>query len=414
MINYFYDCYQILNKVYSEKTFVKQAINSTLIEEKNRLATIKTVYGVLDKDIELSYYLSKLVEKSPKLAIRTILKISMYCIKYLGKKEYAVVSNAVELTKKLGKAGASGFVNAFLRKFIKTKVEFPKEKTEFLSVKYSYPYFAVKKLVDCYGFERTENIISSHTTENTLFFPSIDGEKYLTDLGVTFRKTPFENTFLVSNFVRNEDYDRGLYTFQALGSTAICSVVEPCENLLDCCSAPGGKSIRLSYKCANVTAWDIHPHRVNLIEEYKTRMAVKNVTTSVKDSKVFDKKYEKYFDTVLCDAPCSGLGIVNDNPDVKLNRTEEDVKGLMEEQYAILSNVSKYVKMGGYLVYSTCSILPCENYGVIDKFLSANSNFEICSINSELAHEDVNGTNVFLPDISSGAGFYVAKMKRIK
>ena len=122
MVNYFYDCYSILNKVYSDKSFIKQAINSTFIEEKNRALTIKTCYGVLDKDIELSYYINKLTEKSPKLVIRTILKISMYAIKYLEKKDYAVTKNAVELTKKLGKGGASGFVNAFLRKFINEKV----------------------------------------------------------------------------------------------------------------------------------------------------------------------------------------------------------------------------------------------------------------------------------------------------
>ena len=115
MVNYFYDCYTILNKVYSEKTFIKQAISSTFIEEKNRALIIKTCYGVLDKDIELSYYLSHLTQKSPKLVIRTILKIAMYAIKYLEKKVYTVTQNAVELTKKLGKGGTSGFVNAFLR-----------------------------------------------------------------------------------------------------------------------------------------------------------------------------------------------------------------------------------------------------------------------------------------------------------
>ena len=127
MINCFYDCYQILNKVYSDKAFIKQAINSTFIEEKNRSLTIKTCYGVLDKDIELSYYIKKLTEKNPKLVIRTILKIAMYSIKYLQKKPYAVTENAVELTKKLGKKGASGFVNAILRKFATSKIDFPKE-----------------------------------------------------------------------------------------------------------------------------------------------------------------------------------------------------------------------------------------------------------------------------------------------
>ena len=170
MVNYFYDCYNILNKVYSEKTFFKQAISSTFIEEKNRALTIKTCYGVLDKDIELSYYISFLAQKSPKLVIRTILKISMYAIKYLGKKEYAVTKNAVELTKKLGKGGMSGFVNAFLRKFIATKIDFPKDDVERLSIKYSYPSFAVKELVKQFGLERTEKIISAENGGNVFVF----------------------------------------------------------------------------------------------------------------------------------------------------------------------------------------------------------------------------------------------------
>ena len=139
MINWFYDCYTVLNKVYSDKSFFKQALANTPIEEKNRALTVKTCYGVLDKDIELSYYISALTDKTPKLAIRTILKISMYAINYLNKAPYAVIDNAVEITKKLGKKGASGFVNAFLRKFSTIKIELPKDKISYLSVKYSYP-----------------------------------------------------------------------------------------------------------------------------------------------------------------------------------------------------------------------------------------------------------------------------------
>ena len=279
MVNYFYDCYTILNKVYSEKSFIKQAINSTFIEEKNRAITTKTCYGVLDKDIELSYYIAKLADKSPKLAIRTILKISMYAIKYLNKKEYAVTKNAVELVKKLGKGGASGFVNAFLRKFINTEIELPKSETEYLSVKYSYPEFAVKELLKTYGKNRTESIISAENSKTCLVFYQTNGEEYLKSLGVDFEITPFENVFLAKNFVRNEDYDKGLYTYQALGSVAICDVVNPCAKILDCCAAPGGKSIRLSYKCGEVVSLDIHEHRVNLINEY--RKAVEEILIKI-------------------------------------------------------------------------------------------------------------------------------------
>ncbi|MBQ7236272.1 MAG: methyltransferase domain-containing protein [Clostridia bacterium] len=413
MVNYFYDCYTILNKVYSDKTFLKQVINSTFIKEKNRALIIKTCYGVLDKDIELSYYLSALTEKSPKLAIRTILKISMYAIKYLQKKEYAVTKNAVELTKKLGKGGAAGFVNAYLRKFINTNIDMPKDKIEYLSIKYSYPKFAVNELVNIYGIDRTESIISATNESTCLAFYNCDGEDYLKSKNVQFSLTPFDNVYIAKNFIRNEDYDKGLYTYQALGSVAICDVVDPCKNLLDCCAAPGGKSIRLSYKCDSVTSWDIHEHRVELIEDYKRRMGRENICANVQDAKEFISGFENKFDAVLVDAPCSGLGVMNDNPDIKLNRTKLNVKQLNVEQISILKTVSRYVKKGGYLYYSTCSVLNSENIEIINAFMSDVKGFEICEIDSKLQHENVCGTNAFLPDISGGLGFYVAKLKRI-
>ena len=413
MVNYFYDCYCILNKVYSDKAFIKQAINDTFIEEKNRAVIVKTCYGVLDRDIELSYYLSQIASKNPKLVVRTILKIAMFAIKYLEKKEYAVTKSAVELTKKLGKGAMSGFVNAFLRKFINTQIEMPKDKISYLSVKYSYPDFIVKYLIKKYGEERTIKIISSVNQTTCLSFYNCDGEEYLTEKNIKFDYTPFSNVFIAKNFIRNEDYDKGIYTYQALGSVAICEEVEPCDNILDCCSAPGGKSIRLSYKCKNVVSWDIHEHRVSLITDYKRRMHRENIFEENKDAKVFDEKYLESFDAVICDAPCSGVGVINDNPDIKLNREETSIRNLNLEQLAILKNVSRYVKKGGFLYYSTCSILDSENIDIIKSFMSDINGFEICEINSKLQHENVLGTNLFMPDISGGLGFYIAKLKRV-
>lgn len=412
MINYFYDCYQILNKVYSDKTYLKQAISSTFIEEKNRALTIKTCYGVLDKDIELSYNISYFCDKNPKLAIRTILKIAMYAIKYLNKHDYAVIKNAVELTKKLGKGGASGFVNAFLRKFVGAKIELPENKIKQLSIKYSYPEFLVEELIKDYGEDKAKSIMNSKNTKTCLSFYQVDGEEYLNSLGLIFEKTPYENVFLLNNFVRNEDYDKGIYTYQALGSVAICDGVKPCENLLDCCSAPGGKSIRLSYKCKNVFSWDIHPHRVDLIFDYKNRMNRENVFPSLKDAKVFDETFIDKFDGVLVDAPCSGTGVINDNPDMKLNREYQSIKELNKEQLSILKTVSKYVKVGGYLYYSTCSILNCENKGIIDAFMSDINGFEIVKTDSKIKANLIDGTIQTLPD-ENGLGFYFAALKRV-
>ncbi len=413
MINWFYDCYRILNKVYGEGAFIKQAIADVDIEEKNRAATVKLCYGVLDKEIELSYYLKYLTQKTPKLSIRTVVKICMYAIKYLGKKPYAVIDSGVELVKKLGKGGASGFTNAVLRKFINGEIPFPKDRAEYLSVKYSYPLFAVLSLVKFYGEERTEKIISAGNAKNTLVFYGVDGKEYLTALNTEFESTPFDNVYSVRNFRRNQDFEDGKYTFQALGSVAICEVVEPVKKLLDCCSAPGGKSVRLSFKCDSVTAWDIHPHRVELIKSYARRMGRTNISAEEKDSRVFDPEYANKFDAVLCDSPCTGLGVLNDNPDIRLNREENNLKEILKEQSAILDNVCKYVKVGGHLYYSTCSVLPEENIYRIREFLKVHKEYIPIEIDSALPHEKIDCGLSFLPDISGGLGFFVAKLKRI-
>lgn len=412
MINAFYDSFRILNKVYGEGAYFKQALSSTDIEEKNRAFTTKLCYGVLDKDIELSYAIKYLAPKTPKAAIRLVLKIAMYAFKYLQKKPYAVADAAVELVKKMGKGGASGFVNAFLRKYFVAEIPLPEEEQERISVKYSYPLFIVKQIIAEYGTERAEKIFAAGNGKTCLVFYETDGEEYLQDLGKEYEKTPFENVFLVKNFVRNSDYDSGVYTYQALPSAAICDLVEPCEKLLDCCAAPGGKSVRLSYKCESVTSFDIHPHRVELINAYIARMKRKNITAEVWDSTIFKTELKESFDAVLCDVPCSGTGVIGDDPDIKLNRTEENVRELNEIQRAILSAAAGYVKKGGCLYYSTCSILKCENEDVVNAFLAEHKDFTIERVNSPLPHEDKGGANAFLPDISGGLGFFAAKMKR--
>ncbi len=413
MLVLFYDCYRILTSVYSGGAFVKQALNETPIDEKNRAHVTKICYGVLDKDITLEYEISSLCDKRPKQAVRTLLKMGMYSIKYLGTAVYAVTDNLVELAKKLGKGGTAGFVNAFLRKYAKAKIQLPLDKIKNLSVKYSYPEFAVKKLVGWYGEERAQKIMSADEERTTVRFNrGVDGEKYLVERRWDYEKTPFENTFFVSGFKRNEDYDKGIYTFQSIGSIAICDAVLGGENLLDACSAPGGKAINLADKFKRVTAFEIHPHRVGLIEDYYKRMLKDNVRAIQKDSAVLDEEYLDKFDAVLCDCPCSGYGVVKDNPDIKLRKTEEDVQNLNKIQYDILSTCSKYVKKGGYLYYSTCSVFKSENEDICGKFLKFNPDFEEVEIESKLPYERMKRGISFFPDLSYGAGFYICKFIR--
>ena len=413
MLTLFYDCYRILTSVYSSGAFVKQAMNETPIEEKNRAHVTKICYGVLDKDISLEYEMSLLCDKRPKQAIRIALKIGMYSIKYLNTAVYAVTDNMVELIKKLGKGGTAGFVNSYLRRYSKLNYELPKDETKALSVKYSYPEFAVKRLIAEYGKQRAEGIMSADEERTAVRFnKGVDGKAYLENNRWNYEQTPFENTFFVNGFKRNKDFDEGVYTFQSVGSVAICHAVGGGESLLDACSAPGGKAVNLADKFDKVTAFELHSHRVELINDYASRMKKTNVTAYQKDSSIYDESFAESFDTVLCDSPCSGYGVIKDNPDIKLRRTEEDIKNLNQIQYDILSACSKYVKKGGSLYYSTCSVFKSENEDICGKFLKFNPDFEEAEITSPLAHEKMKRGIGFLPDTSFGAGFFICKFVR--
>ncbi len=413
MIN-FYDSYQILSKVYSDGAFLKQAILSTEIEFINKPKTIKICYGVLDKDIELSYYIEKLCEKQPKLKIRIILKIGMYAIKYLQNKPYAVIDSLVELTKKLGKSANAGFVNATLRKFVNANIPLPYDKLQNLAIKYSYPLFAVKKLVNTYGYSTAEEIMSFDKEYTFIRFnKGIDGERYLIEHSLSYEKTPFDNFFSVPNKKLDEDFEKGIYTFQSIGSVAICDIVKGDSSLLDTCSAPGGKSVLLADKFERVTALELHEHRVELIKSYAERMGKKNITAICNDSTIFNECLG-LFSAVLCDVPCSGYGTLKNNPDIKLNRTLDSISDLNKTQLDILKTSSKYVQLGGQLVYSTCSIFKEENDIIISKFLKNNSDFEINYVSSNLENIRTEYGLQFLPNMSKGAGFYVASFTRIK
>ena len=403
-----YDPFQILTKVYSDGAHLKQAIADTYIEELYRARTVKIVYGVLEKDGYLDFCIKHYAPKSPKLAVRTILKISLYMLLYMGKQKYMVTDCAVALCKKLGKSGVSGFVNAFLRRFDEKEVQGAIPKGEQgQAIKASYPFYAYRYLKKEYG-ERAEKIATAVSGGVSVRFER-NADKYLQK---SHTCSPFKDNYLFENFVRDDGFDKGDYTFQSVGSIAICDVVEPCGKLLDACSAPGGKSVLLSKKCDSVTSFELHEHRVGLIDAYIKRMGVHNVTPLQKDSSVFDERYAESFDSVLCDVPCSGFGTVSENPDLKLFRKEEDFAGLKLTQTAILDTCSKYVKMGGCLYYSTCSIFERENDGIVGEFLKKNPEFSVAEIDSPLSHEKKKYGLQFLPDTAFGAGFYVCKLVR--
>ena len=404
-----YDPFQILTKVYSEGAHLKQALADTCIEELHRARTVKIVYGVLEKDGYLSFCIRHYAPKAPKPAVRLILKIALYMLLYMDKKKYMVTDCAVELCKKLGKGGVAGFVNAFLRRFNRAEADgaLP-EGEEGEAVSLSYPLWAWKRLKAEYGGDRGAAIAKAESAGLCVRFEKNE-EKYLS---LPHVGTPFAHTYIFPRFVRDEGYDEGDYTFQSIGSRAICELADPCAEFLDACAAPGGKSVMLAKKCGRVTAFELHPHRVELIRQYKERMEAENVFEMQKDSSVFDPACEEKFDGVLCDVPCSGFGTISENPDIKLFRKEGDLASLRGAQQGILDACSRYVKRGGRLYYSTCSVFEEENDGVVGEFLKSHPDFSVLPADSPLSHEKKKYGLQFLPDRAFGAGFYAAKLMR--
>ncbi len=405
MTNPLYDPYAVLTKVYCGGKFLKQSLAETAIEPLNKPRTVKICYGVLEKDGYLERILCANASKSPKSAVRIILKIALYMLEFMQKHDYMVVDFAVELTKKLGKEGAAGFVNAFLRSY---KIPpLPQQADERLAAECSAPLWLAKKLRRSYKGEAAQ--ILSAASEGVCVRFERGAENYICK---PHKQTPFENVYIFENFVRDENFFSGDYTFQSVGSVAICAALRGGEALLDACAAPGGKSVLLSKKFKSVTACELHPHRVELINAYKTRMGAENVCAVCADSTVFNPDYANRFDAVLCDAPCSGTGVINENPDIKLFRKESDIESLNEIQFKILDNCARYVKDGGTLYYSTCSVLPEENDSVVYKFLNAHAEYVLDIPCSPLNSKKTKFGLQFLPHVSLGAGFFLTAFKK--
>lgn len=401
----FLEPFEVLSKVYRGGAHLKIALGDLPSGEKGR--TVKLCYDVLEHDGYLSLCVSTFAERTPPASIRIVLKIALSAMLFADMPRPVAVSEAVELCKKIGKSQAAGFVNAFLRAFDESKVALP-QGIDGLVLRSNFPRFAVEETVARYG-ARAERILFAKSGGVSVRF--VRGmERYLS---LPHTDTPFERVKLFARFARDEGFDRGDYTFQSVGSVAVCSVVEPCETLLDACAAPGGKSVLLAERCGSVTAADVHAHRVKLIGSYAARMGAGNVTPVCANSAEFIPAWEGRFDAVLCDVPCSGLGTVAENPDLPLRKEEGTMSELIALQTKILANCSRYVRRGGRLYYSTCSILAEENDGVAGAFLKAHPAFEAERAECPLPHEETPFGLQFLPDTAFGAGFYVSKMRKV-
>lgn len=368
MINYLSDALQVLSEVYLDKKYV----NVALTHIRTNPLTTKIIYGVIENEIQLEDIISQLVAKQPDKRIKIILKIGIYLLLYTDNiPQYAIVNESVNLTKKIGKQGLSGFVNSVLKKVSRKEYEVKND----LRISCSKPDWFINKIKEDYDNETVERIIKAkpeireHIRENRNKPIGIEEE-------FTKRKIEYEKTQVGGYYVKLDGYVKELIhngncTIMSPSSMLTCQVfnIDKNKKLLDLCSAPGGKAIYLSELSAgtsNITACDIHFHRLNLIESYTKKMKTKNIVVEKNDAMQFNPEYENQFNYVLLDAPCSCMGTFLKHPDVFLNKELIDIKTLAKNQKKMADNAVRYLKKGGLLVYSTCTIFKEENGEVAD------------------------------------------------
>lgn len=406
-------CYNILSQVYKQQTYGSISLTGKLDEAKNRDFVTRLVYGVLQNNVKYDYYIAQMTAKKPQNSAVILLKIGMYCIEGMDSMpDYAAVNNTVELSKEVGKQGSSGFINGVLKAFCRKKPALPQDGTQRLSVETSVPLWVVKQYIKQFGLQKTQEFLSckpyelEHARINTLKTDIKGVEAKLDSVGAEYVEDPQCANCL---FVRNGQkvrplFDAGLITFQSQTSVKCCEIagVKDGDEVLDMCAAPGGKSVYFAGAGENikVLSCDVYYHRLELIQQYARRMGVK-LNVRLMDATVYNKSLTNAYDVVLCDVPCSGLGVAAKKPDVYLFKDKDQIFGITETQAKILENGSRYVRDGGTLVYSTCTLLKDENEDIIKKFLKQNRHFRL------------EEEKYFLPDGKGSDGFFVAKMRRI-
>lgn len=400
---------------------IKEAVSSLHNSDAKWVSAL--FYSTLENLIYIDKVIDCNIKSKLDKKIRAILRLGVCQLLFMNVPESAAVNESVKLTKEIGKSALSGYVNAVMRSVASKKdnpFEMPKDDLERISIQYSYPIQLVNMLSTDYGIEFTEEILKyKHEGMNFRLI-----KPFNESLSDDFQATIFENARNVKNgfdVTGNELFQNGNITVQSLSSMTVCHVLDakPNTKVLDACSAPGGKTAYISEMMNNsgkIIASDLHEHRVKLTKNTLTRLNVHNAECIVMDATKLNEEFTEAFDSVLVDAPCSGLGVVG-KTDIKYTKTVESIKELAVLQYSILDNCSKYVKAGGTLVYSTCTITKEENEKNVERFLKEHPDFKAdISIEKylpeKLKKRAVNGMIQIFPHLDDMEGFFIARFTR--
>ena len=395
------------------------------LDKRERAFITRVVNGTLERMIEIDYIInlfSKVKVNKMKPLIRTILRSSVYQMKYMDSvPDSAICNEAVKLAGKRGFVNLKGFVNGVLRNISRNldKINYPdeKDKVSYLSVKYSLPEWLVKQWLNVYDEETVKTIGSAFLEEKPLTVRFNERKIKKEDLvgilkkeGVTVGEVPeIPCALYLSGYDHLSalpSFCEGLYQVQDLSSmqVALWSGVKEGDQVLDVCAAPGGKSIHIAELLngtGHVEARDLTEYKVDLLRDNIERSGLTNIEAVCQDATVYDPDKKKSADIVIADLPCSGLGVLGKKPDLRYKMNEKTEADLVELQRKILSVVKDYVKPDGKLLYSTCTIHREENEGNVEWFLKEYPELELVK------------DKQMIPGKDTGDGFYIAIIKRV-
>lgn len=386
---------EVVNKEVYSNLYLRNHLHE--VSERDRALATRIFYGTIQNYRYCRACWSKFVKNKVNDKMDVLLTMSTYQLLFLDKvPSYAIVNDAVNIAKKINVKYA-GLTNAVLHKV--KHIE-----TKDVALKYSLPDWLYKMWVSQYGQEQalimakaSVNILPLYVRRNVL---KTEVEDFSSSEFICVKDPLY--IYTQNDYFHHPYYQKGYMSAQDEGSFAIAKFVDPKENerILDCCAAPGTKTMAMAemmYNKGHIDSFDLHAHRKDLIESDAKRLGIDIVHAGVQNATKF--KSSVLYDRILCDVPCSGYGVLSRKPDIKLRMLPEDMDTLIPLQYAILNNVCQYVKKGGFIVYSTCTMNKKENEKQIERFLKEHDMFSL-----------VDEVNIFSD--SKQDGFYMAKLVR--
>lgn len=395
----------------------------------------RIVYGVTQNRMLLDFYIGACCTQKPdhlQPPLLDILRIGAYQILFLDKiPDSAAVNTSVELAKRAKRGQAAGLVNAVLRKIAQNKNDLPpipdRDPERYLSIRYSHPKWLVKRLLALLGREETEAFLAADNGVAPLTIQvnplKTDGETLVAQLaeaGVAARPHGWVPGCLelsgTGDLTALASFREGKFLVQDPAARLVSMIAgaEPGQRVLDVCAAPGGKSFSAAFAMedrGHILACDLHENKLKRIREGAQRLGLSCIETAAADGRTAHGEWAGAFDVVLVDAPCSGLGIIRKKPDARYKRAD-DLFTLPMIQGAILDNAAAYVRPGGTLVYSTCTVLPEENQHVTDVFLTEHPKFSRESFSLPEPVGETEGQVTLWPQRHGTDGFYICRMRR--